>query len=122
MSWSTALPPLCLVFFFFLNLIPVRHRKIAIIPGILGALVFAFFEIKTESARVNRDEEQNKLVEQQRELVEQQSKLLEQQRENLRHEDERQEQLLKDQRELPKQREQQFEDLLDKAFTPHLSQ
>jgi ABC-type transport system involved in cytochrome bd biosynthesis fused ATPase/permease subunit len=106
----------------FLNLIPGRHRKLTIIPGIIGVLIFAYFETKAESARVNREEEQNKLLEQQRELVQQQSKLLEQQRENLRHEDARQEQPAKYQRELPKQQEQHLKELLDAAFATHPSQ
>jgi ABC-type transport system involved in cytochrome bd biosynthesis fused ATPase/permease subunit len=129
MSWLSAVPQLCLVFLLFLNLIPGRHRKLAIIPGIIGVVIFAYFETKAESARVNREEEQNKLLEQQRELVQQQrelvqqqSKLLEQQRENLRHEDERQEQLAKYQRDLPKQQEQHLKELLDAAFATHPSQ
>jgi hypothetical protein len=117
MTWLTALPPLCLVFLFFLNLLPQRRRGLAIGAGLIGTGVFAVLQYKDECARVNFQEQLNRVVEQQKELVVQQNKLLEQQTVNLRHEDERQEQLAKDRRELPQQIAQQQKQAWDQAWS-----
>ena len=65
MTWLTALPPLCLVFLFFLNLLPHRHWGLAIIAGLIGTGVFAVLQIQDACARVNFQEQQSKLLAQQ---------------------------------------------------------